>query len=97
MLGERFHAEAIRALQETLTEAQREVLANRPLVATVREAAHRLGVSVRTVEKWISTGALPRVPHTTRVLIPHRALEEFANSCLVGWQPPEPGDPRIAS
>lgn len=53
-------------------------LSDRPLVLTPDETAHLLQVSRRLVDRWLADGHLPRLPHTSKVLIPRVAVEAFA-------------------
>jgi excisionase family DNA binding protein len=48
------------------------------LLVSKKDAAQALGVCVRTVENLLSAHALPARRIGRRVLIPRRALEQFA-------------------
>jgi excisionase family DNA binding protein len=50
---------------------------DRPL--TVPEAAKRLGVSVRTIQRRVEAGLIERVPGMGRVLIPAAAVQRLLN------------------
>lgn len=50
------------------------------LALNLEEAGRAVGVSGRTVRRWIDAGLLPTVPHTTRTLVPVVALEAFVLS-----------------
>lgn len=52
-------------------------LSDRPLVCTPDETAALLQVSRRLVDRWLADGVLPRLPHTSKVLIPRVAVEAF--------------------
>lgn len=56
---------------------------------TTREAAQRLGVSLRTVQLWVEADILPaaRTPGGHR-RIPHNAVEALALSTGLGGEPP---------
>lgn len=76
-------------VQTAVADAVRTVLADlndRPLVVSADEAARLLDVSRRTIDTWIASGVLPRVPHTGRVLIPRTALEAFVEGRRLGTQ-----------
>lgn len=47
------------------------------LVVNVTEAAELMRVSRRTVETWVADGVIPKMPHTSRVLIPRKFLEDW--------------------
>lgn len=44
----------------------------------VREVAERLGVSERTVRRWISTGKLPSIRIGGTRLVPRNSLVDFS-------------------
>ena len=58
-----------------MTEYKREV---EPILIGKRDAAHALGVCVRTLENLIAGKNLPARKIGRRTLIPYRALLEFA-------------------
>jgi excisionase family DNA binding protein len=79
-----FLTEQVRAaVREEITAVLAD-LSNRPLVVTPDEAAHLLQVSRRLVDRWLAAGLLPRLPHTSKVLIPRIALEAFAEGSTAG-------------
>lgn len=62
------------------------------LALTLAEAGQAIGVSDKTVDRWVKRGLLPTVPHTTRVLVPVVALEQFVSAGAVA----PAGTPRSA-
>lgn len=52
------------------------------LALTLDEAGASVGVSAKTVDRWVKAGLLPTVPHTTRVLVPVIALEQFVSATI---------------
>ena len=50
------------------------------LALGLEDAGRAVGVSGRTIQRWVDRGLLPTVPHTQRVLIPVVALEEFVSA-----------------
>lgn len=49
------------------------------LTLTIRETAESLGVTTRSVERWIASGVLPSVRIGGRVLVPLAELEQMVN------------------
>lgn len=72
-------ATLVRDVVRDTVRGELEALSDRPLVVTPDEAARLLSLSRRTVDRLVSEGVLPRVPHTSRTLIPRMALETFVN------------------
>ena len=56
------------------------------------EAARRLGVSSRTVQRWLRSGVLPPVRVGTRLKVPVSALTQMAEPAS-RWDPAPPGAP----
>ncbi len=69
------------AVAEAVAEALAD-LANRPVVCTKTETAALLRCSPSQIDKWLTVGLLPRMPHTSKVLIPRVAIEAFATGQL---------------
>lgn len=57
---------------------------NEQIAVKVTRAAELLDTSPDTIERLVAKGHLPRVPHVGRILIPTRALREFAELGMVG-------------
>lgn len=66
-------AELTAELKAAFTERQTPA----SLVLTPKKAGVLLGVSEKTVRRWVTRGVLPRLPEADIVLIPRRAVEEF--------------------
>jgi excisionase family DNA binding protein len=62
---------------------------SQPQFITIAEAAVRLGVSEKTVRRWIRDGKLPAVRMGSQIRIPLGALLHFIGS-LPPAQPPQP-------
>ena len=76
--AEAFRRAAVEALTDPEVLATVAAAYQRPIVCTKAETAELLRCSVSQVERWVTAGVLPRMPHTGRkVLIPRVAIEAF--------------------
>jgi len=53
-------------------------------VMTGQEAAKRLGVSSRTLDRWVRAGQVSRVKFGGRVYFTETHLNEYTNRCIQG-------------
>jgi excisionase family DNA binding protein len=71
------------AVQQSLGPYLRRLADPEPLVYSVREAAHVLRTSTKTVRRLVDEGVLPIVPHMgQRVLIPRTSVVRLVEPCL---------------